>query len=117
MAGRVEEHSEGCPRLVAMLGGTQLEDGRLRSVEVVDLNIDVHLLGHLLSRPTRSGEPLHLLEADGVAMLGAYGPPAVTPRHLPVEEGAVERRQSLGVGAVEDESGIASDSHGTTVKT
>ena len=116
MACRVEEHPERGPRLVVMLGCAQPEDGRFRRVEIVDVDIDVHLLRHLLTRPTRCREPVHFLEADGVAVLGAHRPPVVAARlHLPIKQCAVELRQSLGVGAVEDDNGVASDSHALTV--
>ena len=117
MSSGVEEDPEGRARLMAVLGRAQLEDGRLGNIEVVDIDIDVHLLGRFLPRPLRSRIPVDLLEGDGVAIVGADGPPVgVALLHLPVKEGAVELRQRFGVGAVEDDNGVASDSHGLTVK-
>lgn len=116
MAGGVEEDPEAGPGLVVMLGRAQREDGGLRGVEVVDRDIDVHLLGHVLPWPAGSGEILDPLEADGVAIVGAHGPPVAVARHLPVKEGAVELRQRLGLGAVKDKYGKACNSHRGTVR-
>src|SRR3954470_14008877 len=44
MAGRVEEHPEGRARLVLVLGGAKAEHRLLGGIQVVDHDIQVHLL-------------------------------------------------------------------------
>ena len=112
MAGRVEEDPERRTRLVLVLGRTQLEDGCLACVEVVDHDVDVHLLGHVLARPLRRRVVVDLLEAQAVAVVGSGVGPVVGDLDLPVEQGAVELGKGLGVGAVEDDRREACDSHG-----
>ena len=67
VAGGVEEDAERRARLVLVLGRTEREHLRLGRVEVVDHDVEVHLLRHLLGRPPRRGEALDLLEADALA--------------------------------------------------
>jgi len=62
--GRVEEHPEVRARLVLVLGGAELQHLGLGGVEVVDVHVEMHLLGHLLGRPSRRGVALHLLSPD-----------------------------------------------------
>jgi hypothetical protein len=114
--GGVEEDAEGCPGLVLVLGGAKLEDGRLGGVQVVDVDVEVHLLGDVLAGPLRRVEALDPLEADAVAIVGADEAHVRLVLHdRPVEQGAVELREALGVGAVEDDDGDTSDRHGQPV--
>jgi len=68
---RVEEHPEGRTGLVLVPGRAELEHRRLGGVEVVDDHVKMHLLGHLLGRPSRWGVGLHLLERDALTVLRA----------------------------------------------
>lgn len=108
----VEEHPECRTRLMLVFRRAKLEHCCLRDIEVVDHDVDVHLLWDVLARPLRWREVVDLLEAERVPVLGAGGPPAVVALlNLPVEQGAVELGQSLRVGAVEDDDREACDSH------
>src|SRR3954447_9723483 len=111
VSGGVEEHAEGRPRLVLVLRRAELEHGGLCRVEVVDRDVDVHLLRYLLPGPARGGVLVHLLEPDGVAVVGADLSPVRGNLDLPLEEGAVEPRERTGVGAVDDDAGKAGDGH------
>jgi hypothetical protein len=51
MPGRVEEHPEGGAGLVLVPGRAEFGHRRLGGVEVVDDDVQMHLLGHLLSGP------------------------------------------------------------------
>ena len=51
MAGRVEEDPERRAGLVLVLGRAELEHRRLGGVEVVDHDVEVHLLRHVLAGP------------------------------------------------------------------
>lgn len=77
MAGRVEEHRERRTGLMVMLDGAELKHSCLRDIEVIDHDIEMHLLRHCLAGPLWRGEALDLLETQGVAVLGAHGPPFV----------------------------------------
>ena len=66
MSGGVEEDAERRARLVLVLGRAEREHGRLGRVEVVDHDVEVHLLRHVLARPPGRGEALDLLEADAL---------------------------------------------------
>jgi hypothetical protein len=70
VTGRVEEHPEGCAWLVIVLVAPS-QHRRLAGIEVVDDHVEVHLLGHVLTRPDRRGVRLHLLEPDGLAVVRA----------------------------------------------
>src|SRR3954454_9492328 len=113
--GGIEEHPERRPGLVVVLGGAEGEDRGLGLVEVVDVHVEVHLLRDVLPRPLGSGVGVDLLEADAVAVVGADLGPVVVHLDRPVQQGAVEGGQGGGVGAVEDEGGVASDSHAATL--
>src|SRR6185437_6949267 len=60
---RVEEHPEGRAGLILVLGRAEIEHRLLGDVEV-------HLLGHLLTRPARRGVGVDLLEIDALAGVG-----------------------------------------------
>src|SRR5262249_30737946 len=108
---RVEEHPEGCAGLVRMLGRAEIEHRRLGGVEVVDDHIEMHLLGHLLTRPPRRGIVLHLLEGDALAVVRADLSPVGGDVDLPIQHRAVEPRESARIGTVDDEAWEACDSH------
>ena len=84
-------------------------------VEVVDDHVEVHLLRHLLARPARRAVVLDRLEADALAVVGADLSPVGGDLDLPVQHRAVERRESAGVGTVDDDAGEACDSHAGTL--
>ena len=73
---RIEEHPEGCAWLMLVLGRAEVEHRRLGSVEVVDDHVEMHLLRHLLSRPSWRDIPLHLLEGDALTVVRADLSPA-----------------------------------------
>lgn len=112
MSGGVEEHPERRTGLTLVLGRAELEHRSLRDVEVVDHDVEMHLLGYVLARPLRGREAVDLLKPQRVAVLGAdVAPVVVGLLDLPVEQGAVELGQSLGVGAVQDDDREARDCH------
>src|SRR5580704_14045145 len=90
---RVEEHPEGGTGLVLVPGRAEAGHRRLGDVEVVDDDVEMHLLGYLLSRPPGRGIGLHLLEGDALAVLRADMRPAGGDFGLPVQHGAVEGRE------------------------
>ena len=112
MAGGVEEDPECGAGLVLVLGGTELDDSGLGSVEVVDHDVDVHLLGHLLAGPVGSSVALDPLEADALVAVGGpdLGPTGVGADG-PAEELTVELGRLGRIGAVEDDGGEACDCH------
>src|SRR5690242_7391800 len=102
---RVEEHPEGRAGLVLVLSGTEIEYRRLSGIEVVDDHVEMHLLGHLLTRPSWRDIALHLLEGDALTVVGADVSPVGGDFGLPVQHRAVERRESAGIGTVDDDAG------------
>ena len=66
MAGWVEEDAECGAGLVLGAGRAECEHRPFASVEVVDHDVDVHLLGEVLALPLRPPELLDLLEADAL---------------------------------------------------
>jgi hypothetical protein len=66
MAGRVEEDAKRCPRLMFGSRRAEFEHCLLRRIEIVDHDVDVHLLGHVLAWPLRRPELLDTLEADAL---------------------------------------------------
>ena len=112
MTGGVEEHPESRARLVLVLGRAKSEHGRFCGVQVVDRDIEMHLLRDVLARPLRRGEADDLLKPQRVAVLGTDEPGVlVVLLERPVEQGAVERGHDLRVGAVEDDDRETCDSH------
>ena len=108
MTCRVEKDAERRARLVLGLGCSQLEHCVLGDVEIVDHDVDVHLLGHILAWPLRRAELLDPLEADAlVAGFIAHLSPAIVRGRLPIEQGAVELGEAAGVVAVENNRGEA----------
>lgn len=66
MSCRVEEHPKRGARLVLGQSRTQFEHCLFSSVEVVDHDIDVHLLRDVLARPLRRTELCDALKADAL---------------------------------------------------
>ncbi len=117
MTGRVKEHPKSRARLVLLLGRTKSENRCLRGVQVIDRDIEMHLLRSVLARPLWRREPRDPLEPQRIAVLGPNEPgDLVVLVKLPVEQRAVERRQDLRVGAVEDNDRETCDSHGQNTK-
>ncbi len=71
VSGRVEEDSEGRAGLVIMFGSPEFEDLGLGGVEIIDHDIEVHLLRGTLTWPLRRREFLHLLEAQTLTVVRA----------------------------------------------
>ncbi|SEQ34037.1 ABC-type molybdenum transport system, ATPase component/photorepair protein PhrA [Arthrobacter sp. OV608] len=111
VAGRVKEHPESGSRLVFVLGRAKFEDLCFGCVEVVHHNVEVHLLRYLLARPLRRPVGVHLLETQGIAVIGFDGPPVLALFDLPVEQGGIELCEYFRVGAVENNDRKACDSH------
>jgi len=108
---RVEEHPEGCTGLVLVLGSAEVEHCRLGAVEVVHDHVEMHLLGHLLSRPCGRVIGLYLLEGDALTVLRADVNVVGEGFNLPIQHGAVESRESGRIGTVDDDAREACDSH------
>ena len=116
MTGWVKEHPERRARLMLVPGRAKSEHGRFCGVQVVDRDIEMHLLRDVLSRPLRRSEADDLLKPQRVAVLGTDEPGVlVVLLERPVEQGAVERGHDLRVGAVEDDDRETCDSHVRTV--
>lgn len=57
MTGGVEEHPEGHPRLVVGLRRPQLQDRGLTDVEIVHVDVEVQLLGPVLTGQSGAAYP------------------------------------------------------------
>jgi hypothetical protein len=68
---RVKEHAERRARLVLVPGRAELKHRCLGAVKVVDDDIEVHLLRHLLPGPPRRGVGTYRLEGDALAVVRA----------------------------------------------
>ena len=99
-----------------VLGGAEIEHRRLSGIEVVDDDVEMHLLRRLLTRPSWRGIALHLLEGDALTVVRADVSPVGGDLDLPVQHRAVKRRESAGIGTVDDDAGEACDSHSGTVQ-
>src|SRR5262249_44138602 len=108
---RVEEHPEGCAGLVRMLGRAEIEHRRLGGVEGVDDHIEMHLLGHLLTRPPGRDEALHMRKGDPPAGVRAALSPVGGAVDLPIQHRTGEPRESPRIGTVDDEAWEACNSH------
>lgn len=104
MPCRVEEDPEAAAvaRLMLVSGGAHPHHDGLGAVQIVDLDVQVHLLGHLLPRPLRCTVAGDLLEGDAVSLTAAdIGPCAVLvdvnlpPEQLPVEPGEHTRIRTV----------------------
>jgi len=100
----IEEDPEGLARLHLVLTGAQRDDRSLSGVEVVDLQVEVQLLGMFGARPLGRAVVRDALERQRNAAGGrelhpvVLGVVAVDGRS---EDGRVERGELLRVGAVE----------------
>src|SRR5581483_3883543 len=96
-----------------MLGLGRAEGDRLRlgGIEVVDHDVEMHLLGYVLPRPLGRGVVVHLLERDALAVVRADVDPVRLDLGFPVQHGGVEGGQGGRVRAVEDDARKACDSH------
>jgi hypothetical protein len=108
---RVEEHPERCARLMPVLGRAEIEHRRLGGVEIVDDDVEVHLLGHFLSRPSWRGVGLHLQEGDALTVLRADVSVVGGDLDFPIQHGAVEGGERGRVGTVDNDAREACDSH------
>ena len=90
----------------------QLEYRPLPSIEIVNHDVDVHLLRNGLPWPLWWAVLLDALEADALVAGGvAHLAPPVVRARSPVEQGAVELCQAAWVVTVEYEGGETSDWH------
>lgn len=125
MSHRVDEDDEVVAllaRLDFVLPRAGSESLALALREVVDVEIEVTLLGNRAAGPRGRGEVVDLLAADPemASVLAGWndvGPPGNVgiARDLPAEKPRVELGQSVAVGAIEDEVvEVRADSHGTS---
>ncbi len=99
----VEENAECGAWLVFGLGGAEFEHCLFSSIEVVDHDVDVDLLGDVLARPLRWSEVFDALEADAlVTCRVAHLAPTLVRGRLPIEQGAVELGEAARVVAIKD---------------
>ena len=76
----------------------QLEYRPLPSVEIIDHDVDVHLLRNGLAWPLRWAVLLDALEADALVAGGvAHLAPPVVRTGLPIEQSAIELGEATGV--------------------
>lgn len=115
MPGRVEEDPEGLARLVLVLHGSEGKNGCFGIIEVIDHDVEVHLLRMLLGRPLGPLVVVDLLEAERLPVLGADLRPVLFDVNGPIEHRAAERGKDYRVGAVEDSGGTPSSGHAAKV--
>lgn len=113
MTGRVEKDPEELTRLLGRLPSTDFEDRRLGSVEVINDDVDVHLLRVGLTGPAGSVVILDLLNADRRPRIGGdLGPgPVIVDGDLPIEELSVEFRELARVGSIDHDNRLLCNSH------
>ena len=113
MAGGIEEDAEVLSRLFGCLARADVDHGRLGGVEVVDDDIEVHLLRMVLPGPAGSVVVLDLLDADRRPGIRCDLRPGAVLVDVdrPVEELSVELRELSGVGRIEHDNGLLCDSH------
>lgn len=100
----VEEHAKCGTWLVLRLGRPERQHRLLSSVEVVDHDVQVHLLRNVLAGPLRPSVLVDPLEADALVTccVADLGPPVVGC-HVPIEQCAVELGEATRIVAIEDE--------------
>src|SRR5688500_1687464 len=116
MSGGIEVDAE----LVALrLTGLNLVSGRaerqhlcLDGLDVVDREVEVHLLWPLARRPRGRHEVDSLLERHAPALDDERHPVVIVDRDLSAEEPAVERSERTRLGTVEDNGAKASQRFG-----
>ena len=111
MACRIEEDPKRRPWLVLMLRSSEFEHSSLGDIEVLDGDVQVHLLRCDRARPHRRGETFDLLEPDRIAILGSDVSPVLLDLDGPVEQRPVERGQRRWIGTVDDDGWISRDGH------
>src|SRR5262245_52303268 len=98
-----------------MFGRAEIHHRRFGRVEVIDIDVQMHLLGDLLSRPSRRRMAFHLLEGDALTTLRPGLSPVVGDVDLPIQHRAVEVRERAWISAVDDEAWESCDSHACTI--
>jgi hypothetical protein len=97
---------------MTILGAAEFEYRGLRCIEVVNVQVDVHLLRNRLARPLWRHVGVNPLKSQGVAVLGADRTPiSLVLVDLPAEQLAVEVGQCSWVGAIKNDHWEPSDSH------
>src|SRR5690554_3853063 len=114
VAGRVDVDPPGGPRLALRLTGAEFEHGFFGSLDVVDVEVEMRLLGMLGVGPARRDVVGGELEGDrhpGVRL--ELDPVSVVERlfDLPASYGGVELGEPLGVGGVQGDYREAGDGH------
>ena len=118
VTGRVEEHAKRLSRLFGGFARTDLEHGLLSNIEVVDDDVEVHLLRVGLTRLAGRVIVLDLLNAQrGPGIGGDFRPGAVLlDRDLPIEELPVELCEFGGVRSIEYDHRLLCDSHDLSLR-
>ena len=96
-----------------MLGRTEIDRCRFGGIEVINDEIEVHLLWPLLGRPQRRRVARHMMEGDALALLTADRSPVGGDIDLPSQQLAVEPSEHAGIRAVDHDQRQASDGHAT----
>ena len=69
MSGRIEEDSKGCTGLVLVFARAELERTCLAGIEVVDNQVEMHLLGQILPRPRGRRVGLDAMKGNAVSVI------------------------------------------------
>ena len=110
MTGRVEEDAETRVGLELRLAGAQGQNPLLRSVEIVDVEVEVSLLRPLCARPRRRNVIGRELEGErDLTVAAQLYPVVVAILDLAAGDGAVEAGQGPRVTAVEGHGAQSSD--------
>lgn len=110
MAGRIEEDSEVRAGLMIVLDGAESQHLGLRGIQVVDDQVEVHLLRSTLSWPVRRHEVVDSLERQAVGPIADVSPP-IRGFQLPPQNTRVEGGELNGIRTVDDERGEPGDCH------
>lgn len=111
----VKKYPERLARLVDGPGSAELQHCRFRGVKVIDRQVEVQLLGHVLRRPHRRPIVLHPLEAQTLPIFSPYLSSVRFDADLPIQQAAVEPGQHYRVRAIQDDTREARDGHGQTL--
>ena len=103
MTGGVQENAKRRAWLVFGPGRTEFEHCQFSGIEVVNHDVDVHLLRDVLARPLRRPELCDALEADAlVTCCVSHLAPTFVRACLPIEQLSVERGEAGRVVAIKD---------------
>lgn len=112
MPRRVEKDPEGRPRLVLVLSCPEFEHSRLAGLKVINHDVKMHLLRHVLTGPVRRRVVIDPLERDALTVVRANVRPIGGGVDGPVEQRSVELRECPWIGTIDNNARETSDSHG-----